>query len=586
MISHIRASVLATALMFSSALVGSAFAQDALSLPDLSPEDIASDVQRDFNNRTGTTEFIAPTFDPFEQDSSMAGSVSLRSIGAPVTTIDGDVYNDGVMLDIAFYYNSPSDDPFDGRGFTDAAFLSGSLAPVVRRDRRILECSRNVRDVVYDHSYYYRPSLRLSFFRPYRHYGGHYRFGRFDRPYWRNRGFGHRGHGGWGRSTFPRRGGYNSHDRRDRRFDGRSDRRDDRVRDRRDRRNDRDVNRRDRDRDTDRSRDRRRSNDNNSVVRMDRRGRMTTGTNTRTPRAENAQTRNRDNRRNEARRSDSNRNEARRNEARNNRDASDRNQITRNERRSERRSENRNTRRNNGAARESRDMTPTTRNNRGRANIQQARENRSAPRTKSRPAPRRNQARSETRSAPRAEPRSQPRLQPRSQPRSQPRAEPRRSNRSSGSKRSPRSSGTIKSKRPNSKRSLRELNFFPKRSSFSREVVRSVDVDCAREETLSVFIPNERLEAARFDGLTVLALDNKGQEYPIFVPPNYIEGFKLATGDGFASSTGVPAAVSPTYQAPVYQAPVQSTRIEAQCPTGTTKQNDGTCLLTSGTYPQ
>lgn len=597
MISHIRASLLASALMFSSALAVPAFAQEALSLPDLSPEEIAADVQREFNNRTGTTEFIAPTFDPFEQDSSMAGSVSFRSLGAPVTTIDGDVYEDGVLMDMAFYYNSPNDDPFDGRGFTDAAFLSGSLAPAVRRDRRILECSRNVRDVVYDHTYYYAPSIRFSFFRPYRHYGGHHRFGRFDRPYWRNRGFGNRGHGGWGRATFSRRGGYHSSDRRDRRFDSRSDRREDRQ-------DDRARNRRDRDRDNDRSRDRRRT-EGGSVVRMDRRGRMNTTIDNRQPRAERrvrderrSDANRQNNRRNEARRNEARGNEARRtnersNETRNNRDAagldnarrdgSDRNQITRNERRNEVR-----TTRN-------RDVISETRNNRGRADIRTARENRATPRptprAESRPTPRRNEARSENRrSQPRAEPRPQPRAQPRAQPRPERRSQPRRSE-NRGAKRSQRPTQTIKSNNREIRGNKRRLNFFPARASYGRDVVRSVDVDCAREETMSVFIPAERLEAARFDGLTILALDNKGQEYPIFVPPNYIEGFNLATAGGFAPSTGVPSVPNVVYRepvtrGPVYNEPAPQTRIEATCPAGTTKQNDGSCLITSGQYPQ
>jgi hypothetical protein len=534
-ISHIRASLLASALMFSSALAVPALAQEALSLPELSPEQIAADVQREFNNRTGTTEFIAPTFDPFEQDSSMAGSVSFRSVGAPITTIDGDIYEDGVLLDMAFYYNSPSDDPFDGRGFTDAAFLSGSLAPAVRRDRRILECSRSVRDVVYDHTYYYAPRVRFSFFRPYRHYGGHYRFGRFDRPYWRNRGFGQRSHSGWGRATFPSRSGYYSNDRQNRRFDRREDRRDDRA-----------NNRRDGDRDREQTRNRRSAS--GSVVRMDRRGRMGATIDNRQPRAE---------------------------------------RRARNERRSEGQREQRSEIRTSN----DRNIISETRNNRGQTDIRTARENRStprpAPRAESRPTSRNNEARSESR---RSQTRSQPRTQPRSQPRSETRSQPRRSE-NRGAKRSTRSTRTIKSNNREIKGGKRQLNFFPARTSYSRGVTRSVDVDCAREETLSVFIPTDRLEAARFDGLTILALDNKGQEYPIFIPPNYIEGFKLAKNSGFVSSSRIPSGPNPVYRepvtgSPVYNEPAPQNRIEASCPVGTTKQNDGSCLIMSGQYPQ
>ncbi len=547
MISHIRASLLASALMLSTSLAVPAFANEALSLPDLNPTDIARDVQREFNNRTGTMEFIAPTFDPFEQDNSMAGSVSLRSPGVPVTTIDGEVYEDGVIMDIAFYYNSASDDPFDGRGFTDAAFLSGSLAPAVRRDRRILECSRNVRDVVYDHTYYYAPVIGFSIFRPSRFYGGHHRFGRFDRPYWRNRGFRHGNYGGWGRATFPRHGGFNTRDRRDDRVRGDRDRRNDSARNDRDR-----VRDGNRDRNRDQVRDQRRNDDAGStIVRQDRRGRMGTTVDRRQPRAENAETRNRDNnRRSEGRRIQTDRN-SRGNESR-------------------------------------REVRPQTRESRRPVTMPQIdsspRAANPAPRAEARPAPRRSEVR------------TQPRSEPRSQPRAQPRAEPRRSE-SRGGKRSQREFGTIKNSRRNtSSNEKRQLNFFPKRTSYGREVIRSVDVDCAREETLSVFIPAERLQAARFDGLTILALDNGGREYPIFVPPNYIEGFRLATGGEFLSSTSVSKRPSPAYQAPVYQEPRYqepvynnpnaNSRIEAPCPTGSVKQPNGTCLLTTGQYPR
>jgi hypothetical protein len=269
-LSYTRASLLASFLLISTALPMSAQANDDRSLPNLSPSEIAQDVTREFNNRTGAEEFIAPTFDPFEQDSSMAGAVSLRSVGAPVTTIDGEVLSNGAVLDMNFYYNSPGDDPYDIRGFTDIAFLSGSLAPAVRRNNRILECSRNVEKLVYDHRYYTSPLfIGIGLNRGFRRYSGHRGYGRFDRPYWRNRGYGSYGYGSrsnrsWGRTSYPR--GHRANDRdRDR---------NDRVRNNRDRDNVRDRNRADRDRnDRDRMRDRR---DSSSVpaVRMDRNGRM------------------------------------------------------------------------------------------------------------------------------------------------------------------------------------------------------------------------------------------------------------------------------------------------------------------------
>ena len=39
-----------------------------------------------------------------------------------------------------------------------------------------------------------------------------------------------------------------------------------------------------------------------------------------------------------------------------------------------------------------------------------------------------------------------------------------------------------------------------------------VDYRCLKEETLTVHIPQERLDAARFDGFAVILLDNAGRE--------------------------------------------------------------------------
>lgn len=65
--------------------------------------------------------------------------------------------------------------------------------------------------------------------------------------------------------------------------------------------------------------------------------------------------------------------------------------------------------------------------------------------------------------------------------------------------------------------------------------------DCAREDRLTLFIPEERLEAARFDGLTLIVRDvtvnqRNGQvtvydERPLYIPANYIEGFRMAAAN-------------------------------------------------------
>ena len=78
---------------------------------------------------------------------------------------------------------------------------------------------------------------------------------------------------------------------------------------------------------------------------------------------------------------------------------------------------------------------------------------------------------------------------------------------------------------------------FPHTHASDDVVVVSTNRDCAVEESLTLFIPNERLDAARFDGLTIWIRDiaSTGQgdtlvyeERSLFIPPNYIEGFRRA----------------------------------------------------------
>ena len=52
---------------------------------------------------------------------------------------------------------------------------------------------------------------------------------------------------------------------------------------------------------------------------------------------------------------------------------------------------------------------------------------------------------------------------------------------------------------------------------------------CAVRESVGVFVPWERVDAARFDGLSLAMEDRDGREVSVWVPPNYIEGFRLAT---------------------------------------------------------
>jgi len=172
------------------------------------------------------------------------------------------------------------------------------------------------------------------------------------------------------------------------------------------------------------------------------------------------------------------------------------------------------------------------------------------------------------------------------------RSEPRRSEpRRSESRRSePRRQSNPRPKRtsPPTRRISRgdlkqriQKNFFPNDGYGGRRVVSSRSVDCAREDKLRVFIPNERLDAARFDGLTLIAFDAQGGEAPIYLPPNYIEGYRLAA-TGQVRAEGIASVPQFSGSAPVT---LPSQTIEsAPCPTGTTKQANGTCLQSGGTF--
>ena len=98
--SQIRAGLISTALLLTTALASPALAE---TLPEISPRQIASDVDVVQNPQTGVQEFIAPSFDPFEEDHTMAGNVSLRSAGQ-ATTIDGQAVRGGALLDLSLIH--------------------------------------------------------------------------------------------------------------------------------------------------------------------------------------------------------------------------------------------------------------------------------------------------------------------------------------------------------------------------------------------------------------------------------------------------------------------------------------------------
>lgn len=454
----------------------------APALPSLSPEQIAQDVVLETNPRTGVTEFVAAPFDPFEEDPTLAASLRLRSADG-ATAIDGRPLRDGALVEIDFYYNSPSDDPYGGRNYRDAVFVNGEFAPVVTRDTRILECSAQVENLAYDHVSYYDPRYSVGVYRPYRHYAGHSGFGF---------GFGSQYFGpGYGTSSFF--GNSRSFGNRFSFSSSRSRGRDRRVNTRR---------------------------ANIATRNLD----AVQNQGSEESRRETAR---------DARRT------RREDRSRSNFEATDENARTRNARRRSARAASRD------QARETSTRQNETRRERPRPANRENRRAASRETRRNEPASRRTQNRSNARSIAR----EKKEIKSRS----------RRRNSASN----PR----------------RELNFFPDDGYGGRSVVSARSVDCAREDKLRVFIPNARLDAARFDGLTLVALDEQGGETPIYLPPNYISGFRLAT-TGQRRSQG--------NQAPPRQSAAwPSHRIEsAPCPAGTTKQPDGTCLQgRNGGYP-
>lgn len=452
---------------------------DRIDFPDLTPAQIAADVTTQFNVRTGEKEFVAPTFDPFEDNDALAATVSLRSMDAALD-LNGDPVVDGALLDVSLFYADAGDRRF---GLTrDALFLNGELVPMILRDSRELECSARVTERVYQYDRYDdRNVSRHIWIRP--TYRGH-------------RGFSYGSYGaGWGgygtiRPRFRSRPGSRHH--ANPRGNPRAN---PRVRSRPQSRPDTQTPyyphvdpRVDgggviRPRPRSRPRPERRETDSPTTTltpdvwqppssratpQGDRRRTGTTWTDT--PRPD---------------RTRSNIGRA---------DPAVRRSVPRSE---------------------PRVVTPRA-------------EPRPTPRSEPRPRP---EARSEPRATPRAEPRAQPRPEPRSQPRPQPRSRPT----PTPKRREAPNSRPIPRSNP-SEQSRVVHDMFPG-DGYGDAIVVSSQRDCAREDQLTLFIPNDRLEAARFDGLTLILRDvtydpSSGQttvydERPLYIPPNYIEGFRV-----------------------------------------------------------
>lgn len=528
--------------------------QAAPSFTDLSPEQIAADVTQEYNRRTGQLEWVGASFDPFERDPGLAASVRLTSANGAFA-IDGQQLGDGALLDVNFYYNSPSDDPFGGRGYADAAFLNGELAAPVTRDNRILECSTRVENVVYEHQAYYGGPA-LGFFRPQPRYFGHFGFA--------DQGFGLGFNNGFGGNFIGNGFGFGGVGFNNRRFNNRNG-----VRLRDARQENRELRRELEARDS-RAQARR-------EVEQERRLRREQDTRN-LNRVESF-----DGRRNTRGGPQRGVNAARRLEIANPEAAA---QRQRNQARSTPQIRENLTQQNLNRENRSRETLASDPRARGLARqaLETGRIRLDRPQTRRNTAPQTSapQTAAPQRAAPRAQPRAQPRPAPRAQTpqlrresrpaRSQPRRAAPPPQRSAPTRRSlPRPSITNRSKR--------QLNFFPNSGAGVSNVVTTTSVDCAREETLRVFIPADRLDAARFDGLTMVVLDREGGQTPLFVPPNYIQGFSLAASQ-YVPPQGIRQNVP---NGTLTRVPQPAQRFEtARCPAGTISQPDGTCLLTNG----
>lgn len=464
-----------TALLLTSVLSVGALAQ---SLPDISPDQIADDVERRYNERTGATEYVAASFDPFENERYLAGSAYLRSADEAIT-INGDFVEGGAFLDITAVYTANSADSFDVRGFEQVDFLSGTRAGLIRYDRETLDCSRSTNAITYDDEYYRGASYGYvaGLYRLYPRYRGHRHYG-WTRHSW-NRGI----WGDWRRDRALRR----------------------HIRDHRRRQRARGI---DRHHDSDSRPGRRhRGNHNGWRDRRDhnsdrdrRRRRHADGANPRGPRGEEATPR--------PRRNDDSRTRGPR---RNGPETRDRNRERERDRVRDRE---RDTPR--GDRRVRRDSTPRVRT--PRTNPPTSRPPR-MPRVRNDP-PRNN--------SPKV-PRNRPAVQTVKTP-PPPKSRPRRPARSERPTRVNRATDrAFKNRNSPPKTGKAHRRFYPMVGGYSRiHTDVAISYRCVKEERLTVHIPQNRLDAARFDGLTLMMVDNAGREVPLFVPPNYIEGYRRA----------------------------------------------------------
>ncbi len=479
------------------------------SLPALSPQQIAADVESRFDPLTGRTEYYAPDFDPFENDSRLAGSAALRSASSGISR-DGVSLTGGAYIDVTALYAAGSRDPYDAKGLEHAVFMNGEPVNIMSYDVQTLDCTRDTTRIVYDDGYYRGAN--------YGHVGGIYR------AYPRYRGHSHYysyndriRYGAW-RGLRSNYYGYHGYDHRN-----------------------------------DRNRTGRRSNDVLTIT---------------VPPKDPV----------EVVRSDQNDNQR----------ITSRNVIrpdmlgdrmlstaaTRNANRRPVKSP---------IARVSQPVkippSPTIRTRADiirpdRANEYRLSNARQRDNSSSRPVPRSIPMRTDKRpikstpnpvKAPRISTPSASRAAP--EPRRVTRTSPPNSNRASAPSRPSRAatsrpsrpapSTRSRSSRPKpmsrqldrafggqNKKSARAFKYYPDRYQTSTYEV----TQCVKEERLTLHIPADRLAAAKFDGLSIALLGRDSQDIPLYLPPNYVEGFLIAnpymragqTFNGSVNSTPAP----------------------------------------------
>ncbi len=501
------------------------------SLPQLSPEQIAADVLANFDPLTGRTEYIARDFDPFEDSSQMAGSASLRSAASGISR-DGASISGGAYLDVSILYSSASRDPYDSKGYEHAVYLNGQPVNVMTYDVQTLDCTRDITKVTYDDGYYRGNSYGYvgGMYRLFPRYRGHSQYyNHFDRiryGSWRGTRHHYYGHHGYDSRHGNYHAGGSRHDDQGRNGRNHDDRGNDHDR--------RDIQDRILDNEDRRDRDSRRGVLHSSprvisthnVIRPDMLGdrRLSGGTNLsdrpvketytrpimqpiKVPPSRPTITR-----------------------------ATPRSAIIRPDRPAERRLQ----------ASPARDIG--TRHNIRRETVI------TPPRQVTRPVVRANTPAVSRPSASRPESRPRPTsssstpsrpTQSRPQPRTQTRAEPRQQSRP---KPRPAPRAVDRAFKGKNKTSARPFRYFP---GDYTQTATYVDSRCVKEERLSLHIPAERLDAARFDGLSLVLLDRAGQDVPVYIPPNYIEGFRRA--NPYLSQSYHQSVTPPVMQPPVVQ---------------------------------